>query len=321
MKFRLGVCVCVCMCVWDGAREGSHTHRQHTEPPNQPFSHTQTHSSENTPLTHPLTHTHAHTHKHTHLKPPPLTHPLTHTHAHTHKHTPGAADTLDEDCHYFTPASEASGPLPLSSPTDVRNTHTLLSLFSRRSFALLERLALKLQGLVEGEGKSQMTAWKMCLVDVIFVSRAHSMYTILRHFAEGIATLRAGNDPSGVKDVRVGVCLEKLLWLFALYHLSRETGDFLELGLLLPEEAQVVRDEVYALLTEVRVDAVGLCDSWDWSDFELKSTLGRYDGQVYEALLKSAKQEPLNLSDPVEGFDRHWRPYYRVQEQQQQAKL
>jgi acyl-CoA oxidase len=147
------------------------------------------------------------------------------------------------------------------------------------------------------------------------------MYTILRHFAEGIADLRAGKDPSGVTDVQVGVCLEKLLWLFALYHLSRETGDFLELGLLLPEEVQGVRNEVYALLAEVRVDAVGLCDSWDWLDFELKSTLGRYDGQVYEALLKSAKQEPLNLMDPVEGFNRHWRPFYKVQESQQQARL
>lgn len=47
----------------------------------------------------------------------------------------------------------------------------LLRLFQARAFALVERLALKLQRLTEGEGKTQQQAWRLCLVDVMGVSR------------------------------------------------------------------------------------------------------------------------------------------------------
>lgn len=47
----------------------------------------------------------------------------------------------------------------------------LLRLFQTCAFALVERLALKLQRLTEGEGKTQQQAWRLCLIDVIGVSR------------------------------------------------------------------------------------------------------------------------------------------------------
>ncbi len=218
---------------------------------------------------------------------------------------------LDEDCNYFITASGSTG-APSLAQTGVRNVDTLLTLYSLRAFALLERLAMKLQRLVQEEGKSQMAGWKLCLVDVIFVSKAHSLLTILRHFAQGVQGLKEGRDPSGVRDPAFVKALERLWALFALYHLGKETGDFLELGLLTPDEAGLVREEVLVLLAEVRPDAVGLCDGFDWHDFELKSTLGRWDGDVYPALLASAKQEPLNHSEPPPGFQVHWQPHYRT---------
>jgi acyl-CoA oxidase len=59
---------------------------------------------------------------------------------------------------------------------------------------------------------------------------------------------------------------------------------------------------VEALLSELRPEAVGLVEAFDWTDFALKSALGRSDGDVYNALLESAKREPLNAKDPVDGF-------------------
>lgn len=43
-----------------------------------------------------------------------------------------------------------------------------------------------------------------------------------------------------------------------------------------------------------RGDAVSLVDAFDWHDETLASDLGRYDGQVYEALYNSAKRSRLN---------------------------
>lgn len=61
-----------------------------------------------------------------------------------------------------------AAPSTLPSP---RCPVTLLRLFQTRAFALVERLALKLQRLTEGEGKTQQQAWRLCLVDVMGVSR------------------------------------------------------------------------------------------------------------------------------------------------------
>ena len=50
-----------------------------------------------------------------------------------------------------------------------------------------------------------------------------------------------------------------------------------------------------------RPEAVALVDAFDYSDFVLNSPLGRYDGNVYEALFKYAQKAALNdrqVTDP-----------------------
>lgn len=50
-----------------------------------------------------------------------------------------------------------------------------------------------------------------------------------------------------------------------------------------------------ALLAQIRPHAVALVDSWDFPDWQLDSSLGRYDGRVYEDLFRRASEEnPLN---------------------------
>lgn len=48
------------------------------------------------------------------------------------------------------------------------------------------------------------------------------------------------------------------------------------------------------MLTELRPNAVALVDAFDFPDRLLNSCLGRYDGQVYDALYEYAKNSPLN---------------------------
>ena len=73
-------------------------------------------------------------------------------------------------------------------------------------------------------------------------------------------------------------------------------GEFVEAGYLRAEQAELVREGVRQQLRAVRPDAVALCDAWGHSDHALNSTIGRYDGNVYEALYASAQpaQNPMN---------------------------
>lgn len=58
------------------------------------------------------------------------------------------------------------------------------------------------------------------------------------------------------------------------------------------------------LLEEIRPHAVRLVDAWQFPDWQLDSSLGRYDGKVYEDLFKRASElNPLNALtiDPYPG--------------------
>ena len=49
------------------------------------------------------------------------------------------------------------------------------------------------------------------------------------------------------------------------------------------------------LLEEIRPHAVRLVDGWRFPDWQLDSSLGRFDGKVYEDLFERAsEQNPLN---------------------------
>jgi hypothetical protein len=53
----------------------------------------------------------------------------------------------------------------------VRDGDDLQRLYGMRSFVLLERMAMKLQRLTEGEGLARMEAWNRVLIDAAAVSR------------------------------------------------------------------------------------------------------------------------------------------------------
>ena len=60
------------------------------------------------------------------------------------------------------------------------------------------------------------------------------------------------------------------------------------------QQLDMLRERTPELLADVRPDAVGLVDAFDFHDHLLSSVLGRYDGNVYENLYKWAQQSPLN---------------------------
>lgn len=56
-------------------------------------------------------------------------------------------------------------------------------------------------------------------------------------------------------------------------------------------------------------NAIGIVDGFDHPDAVLVSTLGAYDGNVYERLLEAAKKSPLNQEDVNKSFHMHLKPF------------
>jgi acyl-CoA oxidase len=180
---------------------------------------------------------------------------------------------------------------------------TLLDIFRHRSARVLLSVAQQLQTSLK-QGLSFSEAWNQALVEMSRASRAYSQFLLLQNFVNGINEERSSN---AIGDREVFV-LQDLVRLLALYWVEREMGDFLEDGYLSAQQARWVRANVLDVLAAIRPNAVALVDARDFSDFRLKSALGRYDGDVYPAIMSAAKKDPLNnQGDPGPGYEPHLR--------------
>ncbi|KAL1955996.1 hypothetical protein VTO42DRAFT_7896 [Malbranchea cinnamomea] len=136
-------------------------------------------------------------------------------------------------------------------------------------------------------------SWNSLLVDFWRLSTAHSQYLVVKNFYEAVsspATASALNDPA------TSEVLLKLFRLHALHTLEREASDFFTSGAVTVRQITLARTRaVMKLLDEIRPHAIRLVDSWSFPDWQLNSSLGRFDGKVYEDLfLRASEQNPVN---------------------------
>jgi acyl-CoA oxidase len=130
-------------------------------------------------------------------------------------------------------------------------------------------------------------------------SKAYSLFLLIQNFMEGIIEEQR-SQLLGRAEVKV---LGDLAKLFALYWMEKDLGEFLQDGYLSPKQTSWVSSNVLKYLDIIRPNAVALVDARDFSDFRLKSALGRYDGNVYPHIMKAAHKDPLNAVDPGPAYD------------------
>lgn len=134
--------------------------------------------------------------------------------------------------------------------------------------------------------------WNNLLIDFWRLSTAFSQYLIVKNFYE---TLQDPNTAASLGLPEVDL-LRKLFLLFSLYHLQSHASEFFTSGAATVRQIQLARTkQTLALLQEIRPHAVKLVDAWSFPDWQLDSSLGRYDGKVYEDMFYRASQlNPLN---------------------------
>merc|ERR1739848_343254 len=104
-----------------------------------------------------------------------------------------------------------------------------------------------------------------------------------------------------IDDPGIKAAMQRLFELMVLQQVRECAGDWIDL--LDSKLLRLCHRRVKDLLCELRPDAVALVDGFGFTDAELKSTLGRYDGNVYEAIYKEALKSPLNQSSKMVGWD------------------
>ncbi|KAK1944206.1 Peroxisomal acyl-coenzyme A oxidase 1 [Phytophthora citrophthora] len=172
---------------------------------------------------------------------------------------------------------------------DFGNFHVLTDAFEVRAARSIQRLS---SAMSESDGNS-------CMTLMTSVSTHHAELMLLKAFISGVYSLPAGKTKAAVAQ---------LCQLFGASLLVKGLGDFRQDDYLSNAQGEMVHQQLLKLLPPVRRNAVRLTDAWDFSDFELNSAIGRYDGDIYRALVEEAKREPLNAKAVVDGYDKYLRP-------------
>lgn len=74
------------------------------------------------------------------------------------------------------------------------------------------------------------------------------------------------------------------------------------------EDLANLQGRLEAVLGRIRPNAVGIVDSFDFPDKLLNSTLGCYDGNVYERIFEEAMKSPLNQEPVNKSFELYLKP-------------
>ncbi|KAJ7317100.1 hypothetical protein JRQ81_003262 [Phrynocephalus forsythii] len=182
-------------------------------------------------------------------------------------------------------SSRSFGKCEAKEKGDFLNPDVYMDAYRQRSFRLLRTAASKLQMLIQS-GIAQYDAWNQCSVQLAQAAMAHSHYIVVEKFVEALA--RFGQEPA------IQRILKHLCDLFALHGIHSDVGGFMQEGYLSTDQIAMVTESYLDLLPVIRRDAVPLVDAFDFSDANLNSALGCYDGRAYERLYEWAKKSPTN---------------------------
>ncbi|XP_062976396.1 peroxisomal acyl-coenzyme A oxidase 1 isoform X2 [Elgaria multicarinata webbii] len=180
----------------------------------------------------------------------------------------------------------------------INNPSSLVEVYKLRASRLVEFAAKNLQAELNRR-KSKEDAWNRTSVDLVRASEAHCHYVVVKLFTAKL---------SEIGDPNVRAALNNLCLLYALHGIIKNTGDFLQGGILTNAQIIQVNQRVKELLAIIRPNAVALVDSFDFHDSVLGSVLGRYDGNVYENMFEWSKKSPLNKTQVHESFHKHLKP-------------
>ncbi|XP_030062522.1 peroxisomal acyl-coenzyme A oxidase 2 [Microcaecilia unicolor] len=194
-----------------------------------------------------------------------------------------SGQSLPQSVAYLT--SELSRRCQARDRSDFLRTEIYLDAFKHRACRLIRGAATKLQAMVQS-GVKQYEAWNSSSVELLEASMAHCQYIVVKVFVDAVEKL--DSDPAIQKS------LKHLCHLFALHWIRTNAGSFLHDEYISGNQLDMVTASYLDLLLLLRKEAVILVDAFDYTDEQLNSALGSYDGQVYQRLFEWAQKAPVN---------------------------
>lgn len=168
---------------------------------------------------------------------------------------------------------------------NILNPDTYIKAYRHRACRLIKEAAGMLQAHIQS-GAEQYVAWNNSSVKLVQAAVGHCYYIIVKTFVEALEELK--HEPEIQRVVK------QLCDLYALHGILSHAGDFLYDGFMTGEQMAQINQSYLELLALLRKAAVPLVDAFDYSDEQLVSAIGSYDGQAYSRLFEWAKKSSDN---------------------------
>jgi acyl-CoA oxidase len=161
----------------------------------------------------------------------------------------------------------------------------------------------------------KLLEWRAALMVQSFARNAKTTgadggvyYRLSRAITEAFIAARVGDMITEIKlNANEKRVLNQLLNLYLLTTIEVSLADFLSFSLIVPpgnskEPGSDLREMIAKLCLALLPEAIALTDAFGFSDFELNSALGVYDGRAYDTLWQRAAAEPLNQELVTDGY-------------------
>ncbi|XP_053963764.1 probable peroxisomal acyl-coenzyme A oxidase 1 [Anastrepha ludens] len=132
-----------------------------------------------------------------------------------------------------------------------------------------------------------------------------------RQFVASVILQYVTGAESNQRSKALNLVLENILELYLVQTVLRHMNDILRFTPINDTNLRSLQNRLEVALKKLRPDAVGICDGFDYHDRLLNSTLGSYDGNVYERLFEAAKKSPLNQKPVPDSFEKYLKPFMK----------
>ena len=179
-----------------------------------------------------------------------------------------------------------------------------VNIYSRLFEGSIGEASDRMLDLMGKENLSEFEAWNQSSVLLINSSRCYIQIFIIN------SNLLALSEHAEKENDQNQVVLQELFELYLLYGICDTfTAQLLKYEIVSAKELDSYQSKLFELLQKIRVNALALVDSFDWTDANLNSTLGVYDGNVYEKLFEFARNSKFNQYDVHPVYDKYLKPY------------
>eukprot|EP01118_Nematostelium_gracile_P012697 TRINITY_DN4676_c0_g1_i1.p1 TRINITY_DN4676_c0_g1~~TRINITY_DN4676_c0_g1_i1.p1 ORF type:complete len:1338 (-),score=335.21 TRINITY_DN4676_c0_g1_i1:47-4060(-) len=204
---------------------------------------------------------------------------------------------LPEICSYLADIGTV-GELPVAgNSAQFADLDFLQSLFKRCAL-----LTVSTVGQIFSEKLAQVNghyseAFNLCSLELVSAVKSHCYLIMVNNFIDAVRNCPDAKVASGLADMCVMFCLSCMI----------EEPQWN--GLFSTEQLKLLKACMLDTMEKIRPNAIAFTDAFDFSDRVLGSTIGGYEGNVYEALYSEALESPLNQTDPFDGYQDYLRPH------------